>query len=76
MSIELFKEINSLIFHIQKEVTLDKLADILGNILENPKLLAPYKAGLIKESLSYVRSSQGLYRDILGKSKLKKLALS
>ena len=39
-------------------------------------MLAPYKAGLIKESSSYVRSSQGIYRDILRKSKLKKLALS
>ena len=76
MFIELFKEINSLIFHVQQEENLDKLADILGNIWGNPKLLAPYKAGLIKESSSYVRSSQGIYRDILRKSKLKKLALS
>ena len=76
MFMELFKEINSLIFHAQQEETLDKLADILGNIWGNPKLLAPYKAGLIKESSSYVRSSQGIYRDILRKSKLKKLALS
>ena len=74
MCIELLKQINSLTFHIQEEETLNKLEDILRDILENSKLLTPHEAGSIKESSSYVRSSQGIYRDMLQKPKLKKTA--
>ena len=69
---ELLKQINSLTFHVQEGEMLDKLEEILRDILQDPKLLTPHYAGLIKGSQSFVRSSQGIYRDMLRKPKLKK----
>ena len=51
---------------------LDELEEILRDILQDPKLLTPHYAGLIKGSQSFVWSSQGIYWDMLRKPKLKK----
>ena len=50
--------------HVLEKETWDKLEENVSDILEDAKLLAPNEAGLIKESSSYVTSSQGIYGGI------------
>ena len=59
-----YSQINLFTTHVLEKETWDKLEENVSDILEDAKLLAPNEAGLIKESSSYVTSSQGIYGGI------------
>ena len=75
---ELLKQIRSLTFLIQDNNVFDKLEEDLRDILEDLKLNAPTENGLVKETLSSVRSSpkKGIFRDCLPKPRQKKSSLA
>ena len=75
---ELLKQIRSLTFLIQDNNVFDKLEEDLRDILEDLKLNAPTENGLVKETLSSVRSSpkKGIFRYCLPKPRQRKSSLT
>ena len=55
-----YSQINLFPSYVLEKETWDKLEENVSDILEDPKLLAPNEAGLIKES----SSTQGIYGGI------------
>ena len=75
---ELLKQVKSLTFLIQNNNVFDKIEEDLRDILEDLKLSAPSENGLVRETLSNVRSSskKGIFKDCLPKPRKKKSCLT